>query len=271
MERLSAEREQMIEEVGGLKRHLEAAESERVRLAAEGAELGREFTNVTGALADQGERLEDALVSLDRSEEEATRTAAALEDSSVQREALDSELATTRSELEARTEELDRVARDLSQAREREGRLQGQLASLDAQLEGLERALEGIRRETALAYFKAKPASKLSSLRQLLSWVFPLPRATGRRYVRTFFALRRRREFDYAYYLTTYPDVAIDGRQALMHYIEHGVREGRNPSPHFDTREYISRHPGLKTSGENPLLQHLRNRGEAGRQDSPGA
>jgi hypothetical protein len=100
-------------------------------------------------------------------------------------------------------------------------------------------------------------------LLHLLSWVFPLPRAPGRRHFRTFLALRRSPEFDYKFYLTSYPDVALTGQQALMHYIEHGVREGRDPSPTFSTREYLSRHPSLRGTGENPLLHWLRSREES--------
>jgi glycosyltransferase involved in cell wall biosynthesis len=47
-----------------------------------------------------------------------------------------------------------------------------------------------------------------------------------------------------------------------MHYFEHGAREGRDPSPDFDTSYYLERYPDVDECGVNPLL-HFRLHGAA--------
>ena len=66
-------------------------------------------------------------------------------------------------------------------------------------------------------------------------------------------------EFDAAYYLQTYQDVADARVDPFEHFMLQGFREGRNPSAAFDTRFYIQRH--LKGNTEqNPLAHYLKNR-----------
>lgn len=50
--------------------------------------------------------------------------------------------------------------------------------------------------------------------------------------------------FDDEYYLEANPDVAEAGIDPLMHFLRAGQREGRNPTPLFETRYYRSRTPG---------------------------
>src|SRR6266702_4562010 len=45
--------------------------------------------------------------------------------------------------------------------------------------------------------------------------------------------------FDPAYYLEANPDIAALNVNPLMHYLEWGCRERRDPSPHFDTLHYL--------------------------------
>lgn len=44
--------------------------------------------------------------------------------------------------------------------------------------------------------------------------------------------------FDTRHYLDTHPDIAASGVDPLLHYVEHGDREGRWPNPHFDPQTY---------------------------------
>ncbi len=68
-------------------------------------------------------------------------------------------------------------------------------------------------------------------------------------------------EFDSAWYLKTYPDVAAAGMDPLEHFIVQGHREARNPSPDFDSRFYRQRY--LRGApDENPLLHYLLHRDE---------
>ena len=63
-----------------------------------------------------------------------------------------------------------------------------------------------------------------------------------------------RRFFDAAYYRTEYPDVAADGGDPFTHYIQHGWREGRDPSAVFSTLYYKDRY--LAEAPDNPLLHY---------------
>ncbi len=70
-------------------------------------------------------------------------------------------------------------------------------------------------------------------------------------------------EFDMAYYLDTYPDIAAVGIDAFRHFMEAGHREGRNPSATFDTQFYRRRY--LKGDlDQNPLLHWMAHRDEPG-------
>ncbi len=72
--------------------------------------------------------------------------------------------------------------------------------------------------------------------------------------------------FDREWYLRTYPDVASSGEDPLIHYLQHGVAEGRNPNPLFDTDWYLRQYPDVAATGQNPLV-HFATRGAAERRD----
>jgi glycosyltransferase involved in cell wall biosynthesis len=63
-------------------------------------------------------------------------------------------------------------------------------------------------------------------------------------------------EFDAAFYLARYPDVAEARVDPFEHYLLYGYREGRDPSPDFDTRFYLHRYLDGELD-QNPLL-HFR-------------
>jgi hypothetical protein len=67
-----------------------------------------------------------------------------------------------------------------------------------------------------------------------------------------------RAEFDTAFYLTRYPDIARAPHvDPVQHYIDHGAKEGRDPSPDFSTRQYLARYPEVGKSGLNPFHHWL--------------
>ena len=60
------------------------------------------------------------------------------------------------------------------------------------------------------------------------------------------------------WYLARNPDVAADGSiNALDHYLQHGWREGRWPNPLFDPRAYLDRYPDVAAAGMEPLTHYL--------------
>ncbi|MBV2186329.1 MAG: glycoside hydrolase family 99-like domain-containing protein [Rhizobium sp.] len=72
--------------------------------------------------------------------------------------------------------------------------------------------------------------------------------------------------FSPEWYLQAYPDVAEAGEDPLIHYLQHGVAERRNPNSLFDTDWYLRQYPDVAESGQNPLF-HFVMYGAAERRD----
>ncbi|HKS90222.1 MAG TPA: hypothetical protein VJR70_12340, partial [Stellaceae bacterium] len=64
--------------------------------------------------------------------------------------------------------------------------------------------------------------------------------------------------FDDEYYLARYPDVAARNLDPLVHFLEEGGREGRDPHPEFDSAFYFEQCQGRGERPDNPLLHYLR-------------
>ncbi|HVB15513.1 MAG TPA: glycosyltransferase family 9 protein [Stellaceae bacterium] len=64
--------------------------------------------------------------------------------------------------------------------------------------------------------------------------------------------------FDAEYYLATYPDVAQRNIDPLVHFLEDGAREGRDPNPDFDAAFYLEQCRARGEQPENPLLHYVR-------------
>lgn len=62
------------------------------------------------------------------------------------------------------------------------------------------------------------------------------------------------RLFDSEFYLSRNRDVQQAGIDPLDHYLDHGWREGRNPSASFSTNGYLGVYPELRAAGICPLL-----------------
>src|ERR1700722_11169799 len=63
--------------------------------------------------------------------------------------------------------------------------------------------------------------------------------------------------FDAKYYVKNNPDIAALNVDPLMHYIEYGCRERRNPSDRFDTAHYLSQCLALGGAPVNPLFHYV--------------
>ncbi len=70
--------------------------------------------------------------------------------------------------------------------------------------------------------------------------------------------IRKSGLFDAEYYLATYPDVAERNLDPLVHYLEEGAREGRNPHPDFDGAFYLEQCRAKGEQPTNPLIHYLR-------------
>jgi hypothetical protein len=63
--------------------------------------------------------------------------------------------------------------------------------------------------------------------------------------------------FDAMWYLYSYPDVKISGMDPVLHYIQFGAAERRDPGPNFSTTLYMLEHPELEQNGINPLVHFV--------------
>lgn len=75
--------------------------------------------------------------------------------------------------------------------------------------------------------------------------------------------------FDPDYYHYTYPDVYKAGINPLLHFLQFGHQEGRNPSPYFDTKFYLSNNNDIEETGINPLTHWILFGRFEGRDPSP--
>ncbi len=64
--------------------------------------------------------------------------------------------------------------------------------------------------------------------------------------------------FDAEFYLSKYPDVKNAGLDPVMHYLEFGGFEKRDPSEQFDSTFYLEEYPDVQEAGMNPLLHYLK-------------
>jgi O-antigen biosynthesis protein len=63
--------------------------------------------------------------------------------------------------------------------------------------------------------------------------------------------------FDETYYLDQNPDVAQTGADPLLHFLEHGGFEDRNPHPLMHVSFYLRRYPDVASSGVNPAIHYV--------------
>src|SRR5437763_10419247 len=70
-------------------------------------------------------------------------------------------------------------------------------------------------------------------------------------------AIRKSGLFDPEHYATAYPDVAERNVDPLVHYLEEGAPEGRDPHPDFDTAFYLEQCRARGEEPANPLLHYL--------------
>ncbi len=63
--------------------------------------------------------------------------------------------------------------------------------------------------------------------------------------------------FDENYYYTTYPHIAQNNVDALLHYLIYGAKEGKNPNACFDSKLYLKAHFEVAEANINPFLHYV--------------
>lgn len=248
-----------------------ALEAELAHLRSAAVAADTERTRLQRQLDDARERMQRQLDEA-RESAAAQATAAARERELVQRQldearefaaaqaaAAVRERELVQRQLETTAEERSAALRELAQTR-------GQVFALQSDLErrSLRGRLRRVRRwpmlRLYLLWVALVPAGTRLRVRyasQLGSWLLrPTPERLG--WVRAYFSLRNSGLFDYRYYVMRYPDVARARLNPLMHYLEHGAREGRDPSARFSTQSYLSRSSCLASTRHNPLYEAYR-------------
>lgn len=64
--------------------------------------------------------------------------------------------------------------------------------------------------------------------------------------------------FDKDWYQQTYADVNDSGMEPVLHFLQFGAAEGRDPGPRFSTKSYLRKNMDVARSGMNPLLHFLK-------------
>ena len=74
--------------------------------------------------------------------------------------------------------------------------------------------------------------------------------------LRNYLLLLKSDLFDSKYYLKENPDLAKTKANPILHYLQLGWKEGRNPSPLFNTNDYISFRPDILKADICPLVHY---------------
>ena len=62
--------------------------------------------------------------------------------------------------------------------------------------------------------------------------------------------------FDVEFYLENNPDIGASNQSPILHYLEHGSREGRRPNPDFDPHFYKQRY-AAEVGDTEPFLYYI--------------
>lgn len=75
--------------------------------------------------------------------------------------------------------------------------------------------------------------------------------------------------FDLGWYVIQNPDIILEGFNPLLHWLDKGWREGRNPNPLFDVKWYLENSPDVRQMDINPLIHYISNGANQGRFPHP--
>ena len=81
--------------------------------------------------------------------------------------------------------------------------------------------------------------------------------------------LAKSRLFSSDWYLNQNPGPILSGNDPILHYLQKGAKEGRNPGPDFDGNWYLERYPDVRAAGQNPLIHYLEHGALEGREIRP--
>ena len=69
-------------------------------------------------------------------------------------------------------------------------------------------------------------------------------------------AIKKYHLFNIGYYLKNNTDLRLTGKDPFIHYLYHGYKENRNPSPDFDSNYYTRSNMDVQKTKMNPLIHY---------------
>jgi hypothetical protein len=157
------------------------------------------------------------------------------------------------------------IARRRDAKNSRFGELESRINELNYQVDELRRQLDESRHQLdglRNAYFVniRRNSRRRDFLRRLL-FLSPVRKWWDRRRLRQqqrFIA--RTGLFDEAWYLRRHPEVAAEGRDPILHYLEIGASLGCDPREDFHTTAFCAENPKASLKGMNPFIFYLARR-----------
>ena len=107
------------------------------------------------------------------------------------------------------------------------------------------------------ALAKRRRTESVGTLAARVQAILPGIRRQRRRTLKDYRTIALSRLFDSEWYLRHNEDVATARKDPILHYLQHGWREGRAPGPIFDGAAYLRANPDVAAAGANPLLHFL--------------
>jgi GT2 family glycosyltransferase/predicted nucleic acid-binding Zn-ribbon protein len=251
-----------------LKADLADLQAEQSRVKAPDSDLAKVKTEI--AERDELLKVERNLVTALNTELSELKTS--LDKQDEQLEAEQSRIAALNSELTELKKESDKRDKRFKAEQNRRMALNNELAEKNSAIANLN---SDIRRSTIILQHERMSAQKafFGGIRATLSATQSTARARSALYLH-YLIVRRRKDadnlallaasgfFDPAYYLERNADVAEAGTDPLIHFIDLGAAQGRNPSSFFDTAYYLEHNADVAASRINPLL-HFVSRGRS--------
>ncbi len=99
--------------------------------------------------------------------------------------------------------------------------------------------------------------------------MFPSRRRKNRRLLADVELIASSGLFDASWYLKNNQDVAAANVDPMLHYLERGAFEGRDPGPDFSSHWYLKNNPDVARLGVNPLAHYLKYGIKEGRRPAP--
>ncbi len=190
-----------------------------------------------------------------------TEMRAALEDSAAERERLLERAAEVARVLDAARQQSREATAERESVRADWAALQATTAwKLTALIRGIERFSTRQKR----SFGKRRRDAAHSILRWATSWH---PTKSLRELHQSAALIRASSLLDAAWYRVEYADRVSAKTDFVLHFLRHGVTQGCDPNPFFDTRWYVERNPDA--AEVNPLVHYLTAGWKDGRDPSP--